>query len=108
MPKNGKFDDMAEEADQFEGDIYGDTSADEEAAFQRLQNRAAQQNKVVQAEVAIYEKVTEVEKTMDLLFMGGVLHQRMIVTEYTMEMNTGESKLDKTSEKWEKVGTADV
>ena len=104
----GKFDDFkAPVPDVFPEDIYGvnpkkttqENYAKQKASQQRLDNRVNYQH-VAQKE---YIPVVEIDKTMDLVFMDGVLHQKVIETYSTMEVNSGESKVDKIEEKWMKI-----
>lgn len=98
----GKFDDFKKhgQIDQHEEDIYGDAGYSnpntEVLSNQRLQQRVKGQK----IEKPIYENVTEIEKTTDLKFINNVLNQRIIERQYTLEIISGESKINKTTEKW--------
>ena len=97
----GKFDDF-KKTDQFsqaEEDIYGATSPTAHGTAKsnsRLEHRVRGQK----VETPTYEKVVEIDKTMDLKFIKGVLHQKIIERSYTLEVMSGESKLDSSLEKW--------
>ena len=97
----GKFDDFKKhgQIDQYEEDIYADvpTTPTAVARSNHLLNQKVKQQKVDQP---TYEKVMEAEKTYDLKFVNGILHQKVIERNYTIEIISGESKLDSSVQKW--------
>lgn len=97
----GKFDDFKKngQTDQYEEDVYGDIPTTPQAVV-RSNNMLNQKVRQQNVNAPTYEQVVEVEKTFDLKFVKGLLHQKVIERVYTLEVLSGESKLDKSTEKW--------
>lgn len=88
--------------DKTSADDYYDDVVDDENSWrklERLQEKAIAQK----SEELVYNEYNEVEKTMDLKFINGILHQYYITRIYKMEINSGESVLLGTITSWEKV-----
>lgn len=91
--------DFIVEADDYYDEVPEDVLAQE---FFAKQERAAQLKRDPNSPPPI-EEYTDVEKTMDLKFISGVLHQKVVSRDYVMNLDNMQSTLKSQKDEWIKI-----